>query len=97
MERQKEERKRKKNEKDWRNEKTNNAPVSTRLLRRFPGLMVPIPVIALISWNRQKHWSMNTKEEYTEKNCYSTVAPVAKTIHALPQEATNQKIKDTIL
>ena len=23
--------------------------------------MVPIPAIALIGWNRQKHWSMNTK------------------------------------
>ena len=84
MERQKEERKRmieergqkKEEQKDWRNEKTNNAPVSTRLLRRFPDLMVPIPVIALIGWNRQKHWSMNTNEEYTEKSCYSTVAPV---------------------
>ena len=84
MERQKEERKRMKeereqrtkNEKGWRNEKTNNTSVSTRLLRRFPDSMVPIPTIALIGWNRQKHWSMNTKEEYTEKNCYSTVAPV---------------------
>ena len=41
--------------------------------------MVQIPAIALIGWNRQKHWSMNTKEEYTEKNCYSTVAPVYPT------------------
>ena len=84
MKRQKEERKRmkeegnkrKKNKKDWRNEKINNAPISTRLLRRFPDLMVPIPAISLIGWNRKKHWSMNTKEEYTEKNYYSTVAPV---------------------
>ena len=38
--------------------------------------MVPIPAIALTGWNRQKHWSTNTKEEYTEKNYYSTVAPV---------------------
>ena len=38
--------------------------------------MVPIPVIALIGWNKQRHWSMNMMEESTEKNCYSTVAPV---------------------
>ena len=38
--------------------------------------MAPFLAIALIGWNKQKHWSMNTKEEYTEKNCYSTVAPV---------------------
>ena len=38
--------------------------------------MVPILVIALIGLNKQKHWSMNTKEESTEKRCYSTVAPV---------------------
>ena len=58
MERQKEERKRmkeereqrRKNEKDWRNEKT----ISTRLLRRFPDLMVPIPAIALIGWNTDR-------------------------------------------
>ena len=56
--------------------KSTMHPLSTRLLRRFPDLMVPIPAIALIGWNRQKHWSMNTKEEYTEKNSYSTVAPV---------------------
>ena len=105
MERQKEERKRmkeereqkkgnkrKKNKKDWRNEKTNNAPVSTRLLRRFPDSMVPIPVIALIGWNRQKHWSMNTKEGYTEKSCYSTVAPVypRPSTHYLKEPQTNK-------
>ena len=56
--------------------KTNNAPTSTRLLRRSPGLMELILAIALSGWNKQMHWSMNTKEEYTEKNCYSTVAPV---------------------
>ena len=38
--------------------------------------MVPTLVIALIGWNKQKHWSMNTKEEYTENSCYSTAAPV---------------------
>ena len=59
-----------------RNEKINNALVSTRLLRKFPDLMVPILAIALIGRNKQKHLSMNTKEEYTEKNCYSTVVPV---------------------
>ena len=100
MERQKEERKRmieereqkKEEQKDWRNEKTNNAPVSTRLLRRFPDSMVPIPVIALIGWNRQKHWSMNTKEEYTEKSCYSTVAPVypRPSAHYLKELQTNK-------
>ena len=43
---------RKKKEKEWRNEKTNNAPISKRLLRRFPGLMVPIPAIVLIGTDR---------------------------------------------
>ena len=56
--------------------------------------MVPILVIALIGWNKQKHWSMNTKEESTEKNCGTSVS---KTIHALPQGATNQQIKDAVL
>ena len=65
--------------------------------------MVPIPVIALIGWNRQKHWSMNTKEKYTEKSCYSTVAPVypRSLTHylkeLLPQGATNRQIKDAVL
>ena len=100
MERQKEERKRmkeegnkrKKTEKYWRNEKSNNTPISTRLLRRFPDSMVPIPVIALTGWNRQKHWSMNTKEEYTEKSCYSTVAPVypRPSTHYLKELQTNK-------
>ena len=84
--------KRKKNKKDWRNEKINNTPVSTRLLRRFPDSMVPIPVIALIGWNRQKHWSMNTKEEYTKKSSYSTVAPVypRPSMHYLKELQTNK-------
>ena len=53
--------------------------------------MIPIPVIALIGWNRQKHWSMNTKEEYTEKSCYSTVAPVypRPSMHYLKELQTN--------
>ena len=54
--------------------------------------MVPIPVIALTGWNRQKHWSMNTKEEYTEKSCYSTVAPVypRPSTHYLKELQTNK-------
>ena len=54
--------------------------------------MVPIPVTALIGWNRQKHWSMNTKEEYTEKSCYSTVAPVypRPSTHYLKELQTNK-------
>ena len=54
--------------------------------------MVPIPVIALTGWNRQKHWSMNTKEEYTEKSCYSTVAPVypRPSMHYLKEPQTNK-------
>ena len=78
--------------KNWRNKKTNNAPVSTRLLRRFPDSMAPILAIALIGWNKQKHWSTNTKEEYTEKNCYSTVAPVypRPSTHYLKKLQTNK-------
>ena len=54
--------------------------------------MVPIPLIALIGWNRQKHWSMNYKEEYTEKNCYSTVAPVypRPSMHYLKKPQTSK-------
>ena len=37
---------------------------------------------------------MSTMEEYTEKSCYSTVAPVYP---RPPQGATNQHIKDTVL
>ena len=55
-------------------EKINNALISTRLSRKFPDSMAPILAIVLIGWNKQEHWSM--KGEYTEKNCYSTVAPV---------------------
>ena len=51
--------------------------------------MVPILVTALIGWKKQKHWSMNML-----LNCGTSVS---KTIHALPQEATNQQIKDTVL
>ena len=60
-------------------------------LRRFPDLMVPILVIALIGWNKQKHWSMSTTEEFTEKNCYSTVAPVYPklSMHYLKELQTN--------
>ena len=68
MERQKEERKRMKEEWEQKKEKRKR-------LEKWKNQQ-PIPAIALIGWNRQKHWLMNTKEEYTEKNCYSTVAPV---------------------
>ena len=56
--------------------KSTMHPYQQGFLRRFPDSMIPIPAIALIGWNRQKHWSMNTKEEYTEKNYYSNVVPV---------------------
>ena len=54
--------------------------------------MVPTLVIALIGWNKQKHWSMNTKEEYTEKSCYSTVVPVypRPSMHYLKELQTNK-------
>ena len=59
--------------------------------------MEPIPAIALIGWNRQKHWSMNTKEVYREELLLNCGTSVAKAIHALPQEATNQQIKNAVL
>ena len=54
--------------------------------------MVPILVIALIGWNKQKHWSMNTKEESTEKNTYSTAAPVYPklSMHYIKELQTNK-------
>ena len=54
--------------------------------------MVPILVIALIGWNKQKHWSMNMKEESTEKNYYSTAAPVYPklSMHYIKELQTNK-------
>ena len=54
--------------------------------------MVPILVIALIGWNKQKHWSMNMKEESTEKNCYSTATPVYPklSMHYIKELQTNR-------
>ena len=38
----------KKTKNEWKNEKTNREAGPTKLLRRSPGLMAPILVIALI-------------------------------------------------
>ena len=55
--------------------KTNKEAESTKLSRKSLGLIAPTPVIVLTGWNRPKHLSTSTKEEFTEKNYYSTVEP----------------------
>ena len=58
-----------------KNVRTSKGVESTRLLKRSPGLMAPTPIIALIGWNKPKHWWMSTKDGSTEKSCCSTVEP----------------------
>ena len=84
MEKQKEERKewKKKGNKEKKagnepkNVRTSKGVESTKPSKRSPGLMAPIPVIALIGWNKLKHWWIGTKDGSTEKSCCSTVEPV---------------------
>ena len=72
----KEEREQKKEEQK-RLEKRENQQCThiNKAFEKIPRFDGTNPSYALIGWNRQKHWSMNTKEEYTEKSCYSTVVP----------------------
>ena len=71
MERQKEERKRMKEEREqkkeeWKRlEKQENQQCTliNKTFEKIPRFDGTNPVIALIGWNRQKHWSMNNKEE----------------------------------
>ena len=60
--------------------------------------MVPIPVIALIGRNRREALvNEHQGRVYREELLLNCGTSVFKTIHTLPQGATNQQIKDAVL
>ena len=59
--------------------------------------MVPTLVIALIGWNKQALVNEHQGRIYREELLLNCGTSVSKTIHALPQGATNQHIKDAVL
>ena len=83
MERQKEERKRMKEEREQRKEewkqvekcKNQQQNCINKAFEKIPRFDGTNPSYCF-DWLEQRHWSMNTKEESIEKNCYSTAIPV---------------------
>ena len=78
--------------------KTNNAPASTRLFEKIPRFDGTNPSYCF-DWLEQTEALVNEHQGrvYREELLLNCSTSVAKTIHTLPQEATNQQIKDAIL